>query len=145
MAERDKPRARVELAIRELSTSRPVRAVRALLMRAVDARETLLEPFLRGRTPETPTERVRGLDDAITIARDRWGVPGIFARTREDAAFGLGWACAEDRLFQIELMRRAFRGELAATFGARPVDDKAFGQVVKLIQGADVAFANHEG
>lgn len=130
MAERDKPRARVELALRELSTSRPVRAVRALLMRAVDARETLLEPFLRGRTPETPTERVRGPSDAITIARDRWGVPGIFARTREDAAFGLGWACAEDRLFQIELMRRAFRGELAATFGARPVDEKTFGRAM---------------
>lgn len=130
MAEREKPRARVELALRELSTSRPVRAVRALLMRAVDARETLLEPFLRGRAPETPTHRVRGLSDSLTIARDRWGVPGIFARTREDAAFGLGWACAEDRLFQMELMRRAFRGEMAASFGERPVDDKTFGRAL---------------
>ncbi|MBI2388352.1 MAG: penicillin acylase family protein [Deltaproteobacteria bacterium] len=137
MAERDKPR--LELALRELSTSRPVRAVRALLMRAVDAgllvraaeaRDTLLEPLRRGRAPETPTERVRGLDDAITLARDRWGVPGIFARTVNDAAFGLGWACAEDRLFQLELMRRAFRGELAATFGARRVDDRALGRAM---------------
>lgn len=135
MAERDKPRARVELALRELSTSRPVRAVRALLMRAVDLtridpRETLLEPLLRGRAQETPTERVRGLEGPITIARDKWGVPGVFAKTRADAAFGLGWACAEDRLFQMELMRRAFRGELAATFGPRPVDDKAFGRAM---------------
>jgi penicillin G amidase len=115
----DKPR-RMDLALRDLIASRPVRAVRALVRRAIDTR--------RG----APVERVRGLDESVTIARDRYGVPGVFARNLHDLAFGMGWACAEDRLFQIELMRRAFRGELAATFGDRPVDERA---TTKLMAG----------
>lgn len=116
-------RSRVDLALRDLVASRPLRAVRALVRRAIDAR----------RGPEMPpVERVRGLDESVTIARDRYGIPGVFARNLHDLAYGTGWACAEDRLFQIELMRRAFRGELAMTFGDRPVDERA---TTKLMAG----------
>ncbi|MGZ5966848.1 MAG: penicillin acylase family protein, partial [Polyangiales bacterium] len=75
---------------------------------------------------------MRGLDDGVTVARDGRGVPGIFASTLHDLGFGMGWACAEDRLFQIELTRRALRGELAATFGDRPVDEK---QTTRMMSG----------
>src|SRR6476469_1396494 len=75
---------------------------------------------------------LRGLDDAVTVARDGRGVPGIFASTHHDLAFGMGWACAEDRLFQIELTRRTLRGELSATFGERPVDEK---QTTRMMAG----------
>ena len=109
----------MKLALRDVIASRPVRTVKALLMRAIDARASL-----RAGKPDAGAaiERVRGLDGAVTIGRDGHGVPGVFATTLADLAFGMGWACAEDRLFQIELMRRAMRGELAATFGARAVD-----------------------
>jgi penicillin amidase len=127
---------KVGLALRELVASRPVRAVRALVMRAVDARDTLLAPIApilertRARSSvETPVERVRGLEAPVTIARDAYGVPGIFAASRADLAFGMGWACAEDRLFQMELSRRALRGELCKTFGDRPVDDQTTGRI----------------
>jgi len=122
-------RDRMDLALRDIAGSRPVRTVRALLLRAVEVRDSLVRPVLR-RAPETRAERVRGLDEPVTIARDKYGVPGIFARSLADLAFGMGWACAEDRLFQIELMRRAFRGELAATLGDRPVDEKAMTRVM---------------
>src|SRR5689334_18511028 len=89
------PRTRMDLALRDLAGSRPVRAVRALLLRAVDVRDSLVRPVLR-RPVETRTERVRGLDGGVTIARDRYGVPGIFANGLPDLAFGMGWACAED-------------------------------------------------
>lgn len=105
------------LAIRELVASRPVRAVRALVMRAVDV-------------ARTPIERVRGLEGPVTVARDAFGVPGVFARSLPDLAFGMGWACAEDRLFQMELLRRTLRGELAATFGDRPVDERTTGRLL---------------
>lgn len=121
MADQSEPRSRVALALRDLSSSRPARAVRALLLRASDARDAILKPLTR-KAPETAVERVRGLDSVVTVARDDRGVPGVFAGTLADVAFGMGWACADDRLFQIELMRRALSGELAATFGDRPVD-----------------------
>jgi len=111
----------MKLALRGVVESRPVRAMKALLMRAQDARALLSSP----RESRTPVEKVRGLSGSVLVARDAAGVPGIFASTREDVAFGMGWACAEDRLFQMELTRRALRGELAATFGDRPVDEKA--------------------
>jgi len=53
----------------------------------------------------------------VEIIRDEWGVPHIRAESEADAHFALGYAMAQDRLFQMELMRRAASGELAALLG----------------------------
>src|SRR5208282_6071948 len=60
-----------------------------------------------------------GLRSVVTIARDNDGVPLITAADDEDAAFGLGFAHAQDRLFQMELMRRNGAGRLSEIFGAQ--------------------------
>lgn len=54
----------------------------------------------------------------ITLARDAWGVPHIFAATQADLYYGFGHALAEDRLFQIDMARRAFTGRVAEVLGA---------------------------
>ncbi|MDT9600349.1 penicillin acylase family protein [Sphingosinicella rhizophila] len=59
-----------------------------------------------------------------TIYRDHYGMPHIYAAREEDGFFGLGYAIAEDRLEQILLFYLATRGELAANFGAGPLDAK---------------------
>src|SRR6202035_551464 len=64
---------------------------------------------------------VGGLNAEVRIARDGDGVPLISAADDEDAAFGLGYAHAQDRLFQMELMRRNGAGRLAEIFGERAV------------------------
>ncbi|GAC1457230.1 MAG: hypothetical protein NVSMB8_04700 [Candidatus Limnocylindrales bacterium] len=61
--------------------------------------------------------RLLGLDQRAEIIRDAWGVPHIFARTTHDLFYLQGYAVAQDRLFQLELLRRAGRGELAALIG----------------------------
>src|SRR4051812_27966825 len=58
-----------------------------------------------------------GLAGEVRIARDADGIPLITAATDEDAAFGLGFAHAQDRLFQMELQRRYGAGRLAEIFG----------------------------
>ena len=65
-----------------------------------------------------------GLQGRVEIVRDRWGVPHIFAGSDRDAYFGLGYAVAQDRLFQLELHRRIGQGRLAELFGkaALPAD-----------------------
>ncbi len=68
--------------------------------------------------PEVPA----GPKQAVEILRDRWGVPHIFAQTEEDAAFAQGWATAQDRLFQIELLRRVTQGRVAEMVGKDAVD-----------------------
>src|ERR1051325_10401476 len=67
---------------------------------------------------------VDGPTHSINIARDADGVPLIEAASDEDAAFGLGFAHAQDRLFQMELQRRYGAGRLSEIFGAEavPVD-----------------------
>jgi penicillin amidase len=76
--------------------------------------------YLRSSLPEADGRIVvQGLSAPVTIARDADGVPLITAAGDDDAAFGLGFAHAQDRLFQMELQRRYAAGRLAEIFGAR--------------------------
>src|SRR4051794_7396056 len=58
-----------------------------------------------------------GLDSAVEVRRDRWGVPHIYARTAHDVFFAQGYVAAQDRLFQMEIWRRAGEGRLAEVLG----------------------------
>jgi len=60
---------------------------------------------------------VPGLTAEVRIERDRHGVPAIKAVNDRDAALALGYAHAQDRLFQMELMRRTGAGRLAEILG----------------------------
>ncbi len=59
----------------------------------------------------------------VTITRDEFGVPTISGETEDDAWFGVGYAVAQDRLFQLELFRRATSGRLAEIVGPGYLDD----------------------
>ncbi len=60
---------------------------------------------------------VAGLEKPVSIVRDRRGIPHIYARTENDAWFALGYVHAQDRLFQMEMQRRAGQGRLAEIVG----------------------------
>ena len=62
---------------------------------------------------------IPGLSGPVTIAFDENGVPHIHAATEADGAAGLGWVHARDRLFQMELMRRAASGQVSELAGDR--------------------------
>jgi penicillin amidase len=59
-----------------------------------------------------------------TIIRDDYGVPHVFADTKADLAFGAGYAMAQDRLWQADVLRRAAKGRLAE-FGLASVGEDA--------------------
>lgn len=63
----------------------------------------------------------------VRIVRDDWGVPHIDAQNAHDAYFALGFATAQDRTFQLELLRRLGSGRLAEMLGdvALPADKVA--------------------
>jgi penicillin G amidase len=69
---------------------------------------------------------IAGLTAPVTIARDAYGVPLITAQSEDDAYFALGYAHAQDRLFQMELMRRQGQGRLAELIGAPGVEPDTF-------------------
>ncbi|MEM7623855.1 MAG: penicillin acylase family protein, partial [Planctomycetota bacterium] len=60
---------------------------------------------------------VQGITRAVTIARDHRGRASIEAETFEDAAFALGFCHAQDRLFQLDMLRRFTLGELSELLG----------------------------
>jgi len=73
------------------------------------------------------TVRAKGLHGSVEIVRDLWGTPHVFAGEDDDAYFALGWAAAQDRLFQMELNRRLAQGRLSEVFGARTLStDRLF-------------------
>ena len=67
---------------------------------------------------------VSNLSSQATIERDSLGVPAIRASSRDDLAFATGFVHAQDRFFQMDLLRRSAAGELSALLGASlvPVD-----------------------
>lgn len=74
--------------------------------------------WLRSSLPQTSgTIVVKGLSAPVTIVRDAHGIPTIKAANARDAAFGLGFVSAQDRLFQMDLMRHYAAGRLSEWFG----------------------------
>jgi penicillin amidase len=67
---------------------------------------------------------VAGLSAPVQVERDALGVPTITGATRADVARALGFLHAQDRFFQMDLLRRSGAGELAELFGpaALPLD-----------------------
>ncbi len=70
-------------------------------------------------TPRTDTLRVAGLQQAVEVLRDRWGVPHIYARNEHDLFFAQGYSAARDRAFQFEMWRRQATGTMAEVLGRR--------------------------
>ncbi|NDY96263.1 penicillin acylase family protein [Wenzhouxiangella limi] len=60
---------------------------------------------------------VQGLSGAVVVKRDQYAIPYIDAQSEQDAWFALGYAHAQDRLFQMDVVRRAMSGRLSELMG----------------------------
>jgi penicillin G amidase len=69
---------------------------------------------------QTQPIKLPGLRDAVTIRRDERGIPYIDAKNDHDLYFAQGYATAEDRLWQLDLLRRTASGQLSEVLGAGP-------------------------
>ncbi|SPJ29824.1 penicillin acylase family protein [Falsiruegeria mediterranea] len=67
------------------------------------------------------TVEVQGLDAPVEIVRDNANVPHIFGQSDPDVFFGMGYAHAQDRLWQMTIFRRTAQGRLSEVFGERTV------------------------
>ncbi len=61
---------------------------------------------------------IAGLKNQVTVRKDERGIPYIEAANEDDLFFVQGYVTASDRLWQMDLLRRNVRGELAEIFGA---------------------------
>lgn len=67
-----------------------------------------------------------GLSGPVEIVRDTNSVPHIFSDNPRDVYFGLGFAHAQDRLWQMTMLRRTAQGRLSELFGEATVDIDEF-------------------
>ncbi|HTO71653.1 MAG TPA: penicillin acylase family protein [Myxococcota bacterium] len=98
-------------------------AVAAVL--ALSAAGAAVVLALAGRDPGPPAAgelAVSGLGAAARIVRDPFGIPHVQAESANDAFLALGFAHAQDRLWQMEVLRRSARGRLAEALGPRALD-----------------------
>ncbi|GAA6178912.1 penicillin acylase family protein [Shimia sp. NS0008-38b] len=93
--------------------------------------------FLASRSLPTydKTFAAAGISAPLEIVRNNANVPHIFGENDEDVYFGLGYAHAQDRLWQMLTMRRTAQGRLSEVFGPRTLD------VDKLMRRFDIAGA----
>jgi penicillin amidase len=76
--------------------------------------------YLRGSLAKLDgTQQAPGLETTASVARDAHGVPLISGGSRLDVAYATGFVHAQERYFQMDLLRRVSAGELAELFGAR--------------------------
>lgn len=77
--------------------------------------------------PDSGEIHVNGLLAKVRIYSDEFGVPHIFAENEHDLYFSMGYLHARDRLWQMDVMRRAAEGRLSEVFGGSTVEyDKLF-------------------
>lgn len=87
--------------------------------------------------PLSGSRDVPGLSAEASVFRDRWSIPHIFAASEEDAAVALGFAHAEDRLWQMEAMRRLGAGRLAEVLGPKALPSDRLMRTLGLYRLAD--------
>lgn len=87
------------------------------------------------------TLHVTGLQQPVSVTRDAQGVPSLQAASLQDLLFAQGYVAAQDRLWQMDLLRRHASGELAAILGRSMVDHDKQQRILSLRQAADNALA----
>ena len=70
--------------------------------------------------------RLKNIQKETTVYFDEFGVPHIYATTSQDAMVALGYVHAQDRLWQMELMRRIAPGRLSEIFGSVALKNDKF-------------------
>jgi acyl-homoserine lactone acylase PvdQ len=91
------------------------------------------------------TIEVAGLSAPVRVVRDRWGVPHIDAASRDDLFFAQGFVQAQDRLFQMDLWRRAAQGRLAQILGPNFVERDAMTRRVQYRGDLAAEWASYGG
>ena len=84
-----------------------------------------------------------GLRAPVTVYRDKWGVPHIVAENEHDLYMAQGYVVAQDRLFQMDLTRRAAAGRLSEVIGPSQLDTDKFFRALNLRRAAEASVQSY--
>ena len=95
----------------------------------------------RANHPVLEELRLPGLDGDVTVLRDDWGVPHIFATTNHDLFLALGYVHAQDRMWQMDIQYRFAAGRLSEILGRKYIDQDTFMRTIGLQSEAAISLA----
>ena len=119
-------------ALRRLGAGASIDAVCRAAGLSRDEFQTLWKKTAASRVPPTSGCFRASVARAVEIERDRCGVPHIFAESDEDLFVGFGYAMAQDRLFQLDWLRRKGAGRLAEILGEDGLSSDVLARTVGL-------------
>ena len=100
----------------------------------------------RGALPVYDGEKVlTGLGSEVTVYRDERGMPHIYADNERDLYFAVGYIMAQERLWQMDLIRRATTGRLSEIFGKDYVQIDLFLRSLDMTAKSKIVLANSPG
>ncbi len=97
--------------------------VALLLISAIIAGYFFLNHIKTASLPDyTEDVQITGLTEEVTILRDSFAIPHIYAKNEADLYRAVGFAMAQDRLWQMDFLRRVTQGRLSEIFGEDQVN-----------------------
>lgn len=84
---------------------------------------------------------LQNIEKTTTVYFDDFGVPHIYANSQKDAMVALGYVHAQDRLWQMELMRRIAPGRLSEIFGSVALKNDLFFAGLGIEEASEIAIA----
>ncbi len=81
-----------------------------------------------------------GLHGTVRVVVDGYGIPHIYATSRRDAAYALGWFHARDRFLQMDIFRRSGSGRLAELLGPAAIEEDRLARILGLHRAAESAW-----
>ena len=94
-----------------------------------------LKPIYEGE------QKLKNIQKETTVFFDDFGVPHIYANSQKDAMIALGYVHAQDRLWQMELMRRIAPGRLSEIFGSKALKSDLFFAGLGIDENSEKAIA----
>ncbi|MEA2041984.1 MAG: penicillin acylase family protein, partial [Bacteroidota bacterium] len=82
-----------------------------------------------------------GLKEEVTVYRDSYGVPHIYAQSEEDLYLAVGYIQARDRFWQMDLLRRVTQGRLSEMFGKDMIDADVLFRALRISEKSEKIWA----
>ena len=103
---------------------------------------TIITGIKRGALPRYSGEiLLSGLSGEVTVYRDQRGMPHIYAKNEHDLYFAVGYVMSQERLWQMDIIRRATTGRLSELFGEKLVQYDLFNRSLDMTNKSKAVLA----
>jgi penicillin amidase len=93
------------------------------------------------RTDYNKELHLTGLQSNVEVLYDNYAIPHIYAQNEEDLFYVFGYVHAQDRLFQMEILRRLADGRLSEVFGEKALQSDKFFRMLSFREHAKITLA----